>query len=244
MTEPPLSIHAWLRYDAIDALLANSRSLNVLEIGSGLGSVGALLARSHEYIGIDRDEQAVDGARALFKAQGLDSRQIVLGGLEKVSGRTFDLVCAFEVLEHFEDDHATVTEWRRFVAPDGLLLFSVPANPDRFGKADLKAGHFRRYRRADIESLLASTGFETVRMLNYGFPVGYLLETVRNVAARRHLRRQLTYEARTLASGRWLQPSQRLARVTRGIAKPLALAQRPFMASERGTGLVVLARRS
>lgn len=223
-------------------MLAGRHSLSVLEIGSGLGSVGALLARSHDYIGIDLDGQAVQAARSLFENQGLDPAHIVLGGLEKVQGRTFDLVCAFEVLEHFEDDHATVAEWRHLVGPSGLLLFSVPAGPDRFGKADLKAGHFRRYCRADVESLLSSTGFETVRILNYGFPAGYLLEAVRNVAARRQLRRQLTQEERTLASGRWLQPSRRLAGVTRSIAKPLALAQHPFMESDRGTGLVALAR--
>lgn len=242
MTDPPLSIHAWLRYDAVVAILRDSRPMSVLEIGSGLGSVGVLLARGHEYVGIDLDQEAVASARSLFAAHGLDPNRIVLGGTDEIRGRTFDLVCAFEVLEHFEDDHMTLAEWRSFVAPGGLLLFSVPAGPDRFGKADVKAGHFRRYRRADVESLLSSTGFETVRILNYGFPAGYLLEAVRNLAARRQLRRELTQEERTLASGRWLQPSQRLARVTREIAKPLALAQRPFMESDRGTGLVALAR--
>jgi SAM-dependent methyltransferase len=239
---PALSVHAWLRYDAISRLIDEANARTVLEIGAGLGGMALMLAARFDYQGIDLDEVSTAHARALFAQHGLDVDRLRIGGLEQVSGRTFDLVCAFEVLEHFEDDYATLAEWRQFVAPGGALLVSVPAGPDRFGKADVKAGHFRRYRRGDIQSLLTASGFQSICILNYGFPVGYVLEAVRNLAAHRQLRRRLTPEERTIASGRWLQPPQRLARLTHGVARPLACAQRPFMRSDRGTGLVALAR--
>jgi len=240
VTTPPLSIHAWLRYDAVRRLLVGLDSRTVLEIGVGLGSVGVLLAKRLQYTGIDLDERSITAARERFERHGLDPECLLHGGLEVVHGRAFDLVCAFEVLEHFEDEHATVAEWRQLVAPGGAILVSMPAGPARFGKADQKAGHFRRYSRRDAELLLTKAGFTQVRVLNYGVPAGYALEAARNLLARRQLRRPLTLEERTLASGRWLQPPSILAHATRAVAAPLAVIQRPFMHEDMGTGLVAM----
>lgn len=239
---PPLSIHAWLRYSVIEELLSRIAPRSVLEVGVGQGSVGVLLARRYEYTGIDMDETALATARSRFQRCGLEPDALLLGGLERVEGRQFDLVCAFEVLEHLEDDVAALVEWRSSVAPGGAVALSVPANPRRFGKADEKAGHYRRYTRESLSNALTGAGFGDVQMLNYGFPVGYALEAGRNVAARRYLRTERSFEERTLASGRWLQPSDGFGRVMELVAKPLCAAQRPFVGQERGTGLVALAR--
>jgi SAM-dependent methyltransferase len=240
VTTPPLSIHAWLRYDDVRRLLVGSNARTVLEIGVGLGSIGAILAERFEYTGIDLDEHSITTARDRFVRYGLDSARLQHGGLETLGGRVFDLVCAFEVLEHCEDEAATLAEWRQFVAAEGAILVSMPAGPARFGKADEKAGHFRRYSRNDAERVLTKGGFTKVRILNYGVPAGYVLEAARNVLARRQLRRGLTPGERTLASGRWLQPPLALANVTRAAAAPLAVLQRPFMHEDKGTGIVAM----
>jgi hypothetical protein len=80
--------------------------------------------------------------------------------------------------------------------------------------------------------------------LNYGFPIGYALEAGRNVAARRHLRTERSYEERTLASGRWLQPPEGSGRIMKLAATPVTVVQRPFVGRELGTGLVGLAQRA
>jgi SAM-dependent methyltransferase len=241
---PPLSIHAWLRYAAIERLLDQCKLRTVLEIGVGQGSVGVRLAVRYEYTGIELDDISILTARARFEHYGLDSSRLLNGGLDQVDGQRFDLVCAFEVLEHLEDDRGALAEWRRFVAPGGALLVSVPAGPSRFGAADEKAGHFRRYSRAGMEELLLASGFTDIQILNYGFPAGYVLEGGRNVLARRELRKAKTQWERTLASGRWLQPAGWMAPLTRWGAAPLSLLQRPFMKRDLGTGLVALALRA
>jgi SAM-dependent methyltransferase len=240
---PPLSVHAWLRYAAIERLMAGNEPKTVLEIGVGQGAIGVLLARRHDYVGIDLDEDAIDTARGRFGRAGLDPARLLHGGLEQVRGRTFDLVCAFEVLEHVEDDEAALAEWRSFLAPGGRLIISVPAGPGRFGTADEKAGHFRRYSRDGLAAALGGAGFEQIRTLNYGYPAGYALEAARNVLARRELRRVRTQHERTLASGRWLQPGERAAPVTRALAAPLRVLQRPFMGLDVGTGIVAAGTR-
>lgn len=237
---PPLSVHAWLRFAAIRRLLTEVEARTVLEIGVGEGSVGVLLARTYDYTGVDVDLQSLSTARKRFERHSLDVSRLLHGGPETVGERRFDLVCAFEVLEHLPDDRLALTNWRRLVEPGGAVIVSMPAGPSRYGKADAKAGHFRRYSRSDAEALLSSAGFARIRILNYGVPAGYALEKARNVLATRKLRRRLTPEERTLESGRWLQPPAALARVTQAAAVPLAAIQRPFMNMDKGTGLVAL----
>jgi len=66
---PPLSLHAWLRFDAIDRLLPpDARTL--LEIGAGQGSAGALLSRRFTYVGLEPDEESFRTAVKRIGAAG------------------------------------------------------------------------------------------------------------------------------------------------------------------------------
>lgn len=65
------------------------------------------------------------------------------------------MVCAFEVLEHIEDDKEALAERVTDVRPGGQLVLSVPAFQERFEPMDRHAGHFRRY---SPEELTRATG--------------------------------------------------------------------------------------
>jgi len=240
---PALSLHAWLRYDAILRQLRQATDVrSVLEIGAGQGAVGVMLARRYSYTGLEPDPTSFATAHSRFARAGV--RQMVNGDLTALDpAAVFDLVCAFEVLEHIEDDAAAIAEWVTATRPGGWLLLSVPAGRERIGAADRKAGHYRRYDRTDLTGLLAAAGLVDISLVTYGFPIGYALEAGRNVLARR-LENSGSMSDRTAASGRWLQPPDWAARVTRALAVPFQLAQRPFGDSRLGTGLVALARRS
>ena len=108
---PPLSLHAWLRYDAIDRLIpAGVRT--VLEIGAGQGAVGALLAERYDYVGLEPD-----AASHAVAARRVGKGEVLALGLEDYEPREpFDLVCAFEVLEHLDDDRAAVASWVRLLS--------------------------------------------------------------------------------------------------------------------------------
>ena len=93
---------------------------------------------------------------------------------------SFDYVMAFEVLEHIKDDKAVLGEWASWLKPGGRLLLSVPAHQKCWNSSDVWAGHFRRYEKKQLLSLLESTGFSVNLLECYGFPVGNIIEPIRS----------------------------------------------------------------
>jgi SAM-dependent methyltransferase len=234
----PLSLHAWLRFDAVERLLPRD-ARTVLEIGAGQGSVGVMLARRYDYLGLEPDRTSFETARRRIGAGRLLNLP-----LEEAEDGRYDLVVALEVLEHIEDDLGALRRWIDRVDPGGYLLVSVPARPDHFGPTDVKAGHYRRYDREGLRALLAAAELEEIRIDTYGFPLGYALEVARNQVVKRLASPADSLEARTAASGRWLQPSERIAPLMFAAAYPFRLLQRPFSRTRLGTGLVARGRRA
>ena len=242
---PVLSTNAWLRFDAIRASVRRAQPRTVLEIGAGEGGLGAWLARHYTYTGIEPDADSRVTADARLAAVG---KGRVVDALPARAEEPFDLVCAFEVLEHIVDDAGALAQWREYVAPGGWLLLSVPAHADQFGPHDELAGHIRRYERPELTGRLEEAGFQVVELRSCGAGLGSLLQRVRDALARRGAQKSAkegTLEERTSASGRYIQPHARLAALAcAAVALPGRLAQRPFASSNVGTGFVVLARRS
>ena len=238
----PLAPNAWLRYDVVKRMLPAGVT-DVLEIGCGQGSFGARLARRYHYLGVEPDQASWTEASRRVDAAGAGEVRNV--AVQDLGDERFDLVCAFEVLEHIEDDAAALEQWAARLRPGGWLLLSVPAVQRRYGPFDELVGHFRRYDTEALTALLASRGFTEIEACRYGFPLGYLTENVRNMIARRRLAAAAEASAaeRTAASGRLLQPAGRLRGTgIRWGTAPFRVIQRAFPGL--GTGLVIRARRA
>jgi SAM-dependent methyltransferase len=242
-----MTLGARLRWDVVERLLpAGGGSL--LEIGCGQGAAGVRLAYRYDYLGLEPDRASYAVARDRISLAG---RGDVRNGDTSLldPGRMFDVVCAFEVLEHIEDDRAALHDWIERVRPGGTLLLSTPAHQHRFGPSDVMVGHHRRYDPAAMAALLSHAGLVEVRLVLYGFPLGYALETARNAIGRRRLVSPgdgdgcgHAMHERTGHSGRLFQPRTRLAGAAlAALAAPFVILQRQF--PRRGTGLVVAARR-
>lgn len=232
---PALPAGGWLRHDAIRSAVNQHRPSSVLEFGVGRGAMGARLAAGRRYVGVEPDDRsrAVAATRMPVTATLLDDAALI-------GRQQFDLVCAFEVLEHIEDDLAALHEWIGFISPGGHLLLSVPAFTARMGPHDELAGHFRRYQPDDLAQMLMRCGLVDVQVKVHGFPLGFALENGRNLVASRKAIETESIESRTAGSGRYLQPDSHGVAFRFGTA-PFRLMQR--VGPQRGVGLTASGRR-
>ncbi len=99
----------------------------VLDVGCGDGSIAAgVVDRAGDYLGIDVSPIAIAAAR-----ERLPSARFAATGIEDVGDEgPFDLVMAYEVLEHLADPHAVMARIARLMSPEGVLVLSTP-NRDR-----------------------------------------------------------------------------------------------------------------
>ncbi|HWE57380.1 MAG TPA: class I SAM-dependent methyltransferase [Acidimicrobiales bacterium] len=239
---PPLAPLAYLRWTIVEPIVREVAPSRILEVGTGLGGFGTRLAAMADYVGLEQDPTSFAVAEARIGSAG---GRMVLGSLPQIEEQTFDLICAFEVLEHIEDDRAALIEWAARLQPGGSILLSVPAGTHRYGAWDEAVGHFRRYTARSLREVIEAAGLDTVRMVHYGWPLGYVTEGVRNFLAGRRRRAgtgsTVSMADRTASSGRSLQPRDRTGRLVRLAASPFARLQR--RRPQMGVGLVVLAAR-
>jgi SAM-dependent methyltransferase len=77
-----------------------------------------------------------------------------------VADESLDLVVAFDVLEHLEDDVSAAKGVFNALRPGGVFAVAVPADPKLWSAHDEAVGHVRRYTRETLSALVLGAGFE------------------------------------------------------------------------------------
>jgi SAM-dependent methyltransferase len=90
------------------------------------------------------------------------------------------LIGAFDVIEHLPDETIFLKECCSMLADGGRLVITVPASPALWNSRDEFAGHYRRYARRELISLVESAGFGVDRI----FPLFRVLYPAMWVSAR------------------------------------------------------------
>lgn len=158
--------HWWFRgrrelyLDVLAHSLGGERLGDVLDVGCGAGAFVRELARVAARVsGVDMDPQMLRAAREHGVGRTLLARAAEI----PFADASFDLVCAFDVLEHLDDDGAALRETLRLLRPRGRLMVSVPAYPALYSDNDRVSQHRRRYTRSGLERALRDAGFELER---------------------------------------------------------------------------------
>jgi SAM-dependent methyltransferase len=125
----------------------------VLDVGSADGPSVGWMRGSHQTVSLD-----------LFP-DGLRPGEGVCGSVDALpfADASFEVVSAFDVVEHCADDAAAVAELARVLVPGGRLLLSVPAYAWAWSDHDVRAGHHRRYTRAGLTRVVAEAGLTVDR---------------------------------------------------------------------------------
>lgn len=138
--------------------------LEVLDAGCGVGYGTAVLAETAErVVGGDIDERSIAYARTRYAQPNVEFVVLDADALP-FAGRSFDTVCAFEVIEHVADPEALVHEAARVLRPAGTFVVSTPRADETTHEPE-NPFHRVEYSRADFETLL---GHAFARVELYG----------------------------------------------------------------------------
>lgn len=135
-----------------------SRPLDVLEIGCGIGGViGAL--RELPNLRLTGSEIYIQGLRyARGKMPGVDFIQ--MDATDIPFHDAYDVVGAFDVLEHIDQDELVMRQVRQALRPGGLFIITVPQYQWMWSPLDELVHHKRRYSRTMLLGRLQQAGFE------------------------------------------------------------------------------------
>ena len=140
----------------------------ILDLGCGTGGTLEVMSEFGQAVGLD----PFPAALALCRRRGL--QRLVAGDATRLPlpDACCDLVTAFDVFEHIDDDAAAFAEAHRVLRPGGSLLLTVPAYAFLWSEHDIALQHFRRYTRGLVGARLAAAGLTPVRL---GYCITFLL---------------------------------------------------------------------
>lgn len=84
-------------------------------------------------------------------------------------GAEFDLIVAFDVIEHIDDDVAALTNINRMLHKGGGLIITVPQHMFLWSKLDEIVKHKRRYSRRELVTKLQENGFDISYVTSFLF---------------------------------------------------------------------------
>lgn len=145
----------------------------VLEIGAGFGNMTRQFTDRELVVASDLDPVALEYLRGTFRDEPgvrIASYRFPLDEGERAEIRALriETIVCLNVLEHIEDDVATLSDFYALLPSGGRLVLIVPALARLYGTLDEHLHHFRRYEKAELQDKVRAAGFalEDCRFLN------------------------------------------------------------------------------
>jgi len=164
------SRHFWFRARTALVMWALQRyfceAKSLLEMGCGTGYVLDCLVQARPDMVFAGSDVLTDGlrhARARLPRVSflqMDGRRIPFES-------EFDVIAAFDVIEHIEEDRAVLAELFRAVRPGGGILLTVPQHAFLWSSVDEFSGHKRRYSRRELLDKVRAAGFDVLRATSF-----------------------------------------------------------------------------
>lgn len=182
----------------------------ILEVGSGVGNQTRFFVDEREkVIASDIEPHYLRELTSRFADRGnvrIASYTFPLrdGDRAELKSDRLDTIVCMNVLEHIENDAATLRDFAEVLQPEGHLILLVPALKTLYGTLDKNLHHFRRYEPEELRAAVSNAGFrvEAMRFLNRPAVFGWWLSS-------RVLKRRVVPKGQ-LRAFKWLMPLLRL----------------------------------
>jgi len=137
-----------------------------LEIGCGTGYVLSGVSKLFPH-------STLQGSEIFIAGLGFAAARLPTVNLMQMDARDipfqeeFDVIGAFDVLEHIEEDECVLAQGARGTKPHGFMLLTVPQHAWLWSPVDEHACHVRRYAASDLHHKIKSAGFRIIRSTSF-----------------------------------------------------------------------------
>lgn len=155
--------HWWFRARNRVLLWALRRQVGafqtLLEVGCGTGQVLESVSRAYPEATLEGAEYHEEGlAYARQRLPQAAFRQLDATTMQ--DAQRYDVIGAFDVIEHIEADELVLRNLARALKSGGTLMVTVPQHRWLWSKADEHACHVRRYTRAELSAKVRQAGLQ------------------------------------------------------------------------------------
>lgn len=139
---------------------------NFFEVGCGTGFVLLCLEKAFPKLNIYGGEVFVAGLD--FASNRLSQAELLQMDARKIPFEDeFEVMSAFDVLEHIEDDAVVLKQMHRAVRQGGGIILTVPQHPFLWSRTDDYANHVRRYTAQELRGKVENAGFQVLKMTSF-----------------------------------------------------------------------------
>ena len=171
--------------DFIDRYVSTNDNHKILDIGCGSGLMLNALEQIGDTYGMDMSDDAINFSKEIFSGT---VKKGMLPDNIPYDEEYFSLVVALDVIEHVNDDRASLTAIRSHIAVGGQAVISVPACMFLWSEHDVLNEHKRRYTLEELKGKLIDAGF-TIEKISYFntflFPLISLVRMINNLLKRK-----------------------------------------------------------
>lgn len=141
-------IDSWLQ-----KWVSPKKKSTILNVGCGTGGTLPVLEKYGKVHNIDVSNEAIKFMKGYgYKVDKVKDHRL------PYKDATYDVVVAFDVLEHIKKHEEALKEWTRVLKPGGAILFTVPAYQWLWSDHDTSLHHYRRYTKKLIRSIIPGDG--------------------------------------------------------------------------------------
>ncbi len=139
---------------------------DLLEIGCGTGYVLACLHDAFPQLRLSGSEVLAAGLP--FASSRMTGAELLQMDARSIPfDREFDVVCAFDVIEHIAEDGEVLEQMYRAAKPGGGIMLTVPQHAWLWSRTDDYARHERRYSRRALIDKVRAAGFSVLRVTSF-----------------------------------------------------------------------------